>query len=49
MIEQDGDPIASRIFKGNETRERVRVPCVAGRTYVLVRADAPYVLVYLPA
>lgn len=28
MIEQDGDPIASRIFKGNETRERV--PCVAG-------------------
>lgn len=22
MIEQDGDPIASRIFKGNETRER---------------------------
>jgi len=27
MIEQDGDPIASRIFKGNETRERA--PCVA--------------------
>lgn len=24
MIEQDEDPIASRIFKGNETRERVR-------------------------
>lgn len=49
MIEQDGDPIASRIFKGNETRERVRVPCVAVWIHVLVRADATYVHVSLPA
>lgn len=52
MIEQDGDPIASRIFKGNETHQRVRASCVAAQIHVLVRADTAdtmYVLVCLPA